>query len=96
MSTNKVEALTQTCNSFYWSPWSIPQEVSYLIKQLKNNKAKKSHIETRSAKCANRVVSVFLSKLINFCEVMALNYPNSAKPAMQNFYCLLVENDGTL
>ena len=41
-----MKALAQACNSFYLSPCT-PQEVSYLIKKLKTNKAKRtSDIET--------------------------------------------------
>ena len=62
-----MEALTQTCNSFYFSSYT-PQEVSNLIKKLKTNKAKRtSDIETRFVNYASPVISVFLSKLINSC-----------------------------
>ena len=40
-STTKVNALTQTCNSFYFLPCTA-QEVSNLIKNLKTNKNKRT------------------------------------------------------
>ena len=59
----------------------IPQEVSNLIKQLKNNKTKRaSDIEIRCDKYANPVLSVFLRKLISFCINDGV-YPDSLKIA---------------